>query len=105
MLSARVGQYFKWVYQSPEWVGHGLPGLGLEPPLHMVGDQSVSRTVSASGIKCSWHSAVLAHDVGLHERVFVFVCAICVCVKVNSKSLQCSLFYNVCDCHILIRGT
>ena len=33
MLSARVGQYFKWVGQSPEWVGHGLPGLGLEPPL------------------------------------------------------------------------
>jgi len=31
MLSA--GQYFKWVGQSPEWVGHGLPGLGLEPPL------------------------------------------------------------------------
>jgi len=33
MLSVRVGQYFKWVGQSPEWVGHGLPGLGLEPPL------------------------------------------------------------------------
>jgi len=30
---ARVGHYFKWVGQSPEWVGHGLPGLGLEPPL------------------------------------------------------------------------
>ena len=30
MLSARVGQYFKWVGQSPEWVGHGLSGLGLE---------------------------------------------------------------------------
>ena len=28
-----VGHYFKWVGQSPEWVGHGLPGLGLEPPL------------------------------------------------------------------------
>ena len=36
MLSARVGQYFKWVGQSPEWVGHGLPGLGLEPPLVLV---------------------------------------------------------------------
>jgi len=34
MLSAKVGQYFKWVGQSPEWVGHGLPGLGLEPPLY-----------------------------------------------------------------------
>jgi len=31
---ARVGHYFKWVGQSPEWVGHGLPGLGLEPPLN-----------------------------------------------------------------------
>jgi len=30
---AMVGHYFKWVGQSPEWVGHGLPGLGLEPPL------------------------------------------------------------------------
>ena len=30
---ARVGHYFKWVGQSPEWVGHDLPGLGLEPPL------------------------------------------------------------------------
>ena len=37
MLSARVGQYFKWVGQSPEWVGHGLPGLGLEPPLGVPG--------------------------------------------------------------------
>ena len=36
MLSARVGQYFKWVGQSPEWVGHGLPGLGLEPPLVLI---------------------------------------------------------------------
>jgi len=33
---ARVGHYFKWVGQSPEWVGHGLPGLGLEPPLMMM---------------------------------------------------------------------
>ena len=32
---ARVGHYFKSVGQSPEWVGHGLPGLGLEPPLVM----------------------------------------------------------------------
>ena len=30
---ARVGHYFKWVGQSPEWVGHGLLGLGIEPPL------------------------------------------------------------------------
>ena len=26
---------FDWVGQSPERVGHGLPGLGLEPPLYI----------------------------------------------------------------------
>lgn len=36
---ARVGHYFKWVGQSPEWVGHGLPGLGLEPPLDKSADK------------------------------------------------------------------
>ena len=30
---ARVGHIFIWVGQAKVWVGHGLPGLGLEPPL------------------------------------------------------------------------
>ena len=33
LLPLRVDRNFQWVGRSTEWVGPGLPGLSLKPPL------------------------------------------------------------------------
>ena len=71
---ARVGQYFKWVGQSAEWVGHGLPGLSVEPPLIICLMKSLrylAHIMNLSPTSFAWEpSQILAEEVELEGRMW-----------------------------------